>query len=368
MQQPIPTIDNKSDRNDRAQLPDITDRRAVLELLARIVGGLGLVSTRPPTARAKESHSEDEVTIDQGYLVKGLNGMARAKGWFDAHWGAGVLAGYYLCHDNNLDNATKSAIKRQLDTVIATHSERFLPFADQPSDKSLIEEVPDALRLAIEGGSRAHGHAVIFASLSIRALRDVPQMAQRQIIQAICRLSHQIAKATPQRPLYGAFVYSDATSMINATLDSLVKFKEILGRPLIQRPNFTHMVTHTEALLNLELMGYGDVAKMGHSALRTHIASPVPDLKDTKPVPPEIPTLHMLTQPGFWNDATNRERWSKRWSQTENPNGDWIASGHLFKVLYSFHRLIAYVPGRQDIEVCSSILLERYMNPDVRGG
>jgi hypothetical protein len=354
---------NYTDHNHRT-----IDRRGLLELLATIVGGLGLVSTLPLSARAEENSSEDEVAIDDSYLVKGLTGMARAKGWFDAHWGAGILAGYYLCQDNSLGNATTAAIKNQLDAVIQKHGEQFLPFTEERSDKARIEEVPRALRVAIDGGLRAHGHAVIFASLSIRALRDVPQMAQPKIIQALCGLSHQIAKGKPQTPLDPAFVYPDSKTMIEATLDSLVKFKDLLGRPSIRRPNFTHMVTHTEALLNLELMGYSDLAKMGHAGQKTHISSAVPAFEASEAEKYTAPSLLTLTQPEFWNDMKNQERWSQKWNQEDNPNGDWIASGHLFKVLYSYHRLITRVPDREDIELCSSILLERYVNPDVQGG
>jgi hypothetical protein len=48
----------------------------------------------------------------------------------------------------------------------------------EPADEILIERVPMALRPAIQDGLRAHGHAVIFSSLSTKALRGAPQMAQ----------------------------------------------------------------------------------------------------------------------------------------------------------------------------------------------
>ena len=354
--------------NDTEQVHRNIDRRNILELLVSIVGGLGLVGTLPQSARSEENSSDDQIAIDDSYLVKGLTGMARAKGWFDAHWGAGILAGYYLCHNHSLGKATTAAIRQQLDVVIRTRGEQFAPFTEERFDKTLIEEVPNALRQAIDGGLRAHGHAVIFASLSMRALRDVPQMAQPKIIRALCELSHQIAEGKPQTSLDPAFVYPSSKAMIDATFDSLVKFKALLGRPSIRRPNFTHMVTHTEALLNLEWMGYGDLAKMGHAGQRTHISSAVPVLESVEAETHASPTLRTLAEPDFWNDKINQDRWNQRWNEQVNPNGDWIASGHLFKVLYSFHRLIKRVPDRTDIELCSSILLERYVNPDVQGG
>jgi hypothetical protein len=336
--------------------------------LAGIVCGLGIPTVLSHPVRAKENDPENEETLDESYLVMGLTGMARAQGWFDAHWGAGILAGYYLCRENPLRNATKAAIKRQLDAVVRKRPGQFVPFSRERSDEALIGEVPKALHPAIEGGLRAHGHAVIFASLSTKALREVPQMAQPAIIQGLCGLSHQIAKGRPQAPLDPMYVYPDSNAMVQATLDNLLRFKDLLGRPSVRRPNFTHMVTHTEALLNLESMGYRELAEMGHAGQKTHISPSVPTFDASEVEVQCTATLEGVSSPEFWNDNTNQERWNRKWNVNDNPNGDWIAAGHLFKVLYSYHRLIKHIPDKKKIELCSSILLERYVDPSVQGG
>jgi len=46
----------------------------------------------------------------------------------------------------------------------------------------------------------------------------------------------------------------------------------------------------------------------------------------------------------------------------------WIAKGHLFKVLYSYHRLVRRIHDLEKVKLCSRILLERYLNPSVQGG
>ncbi len=66
--------------------------------------------------------------------------------------------------------------------------------------------------------------------------------------------------------------------------------------------------------------------------------------------------------------SENQNRWRRKWNATHNRNGDWIAAGHLFKVLYSYHRLIGRMEDKEKVQLCSRILLERYMNPDVQGG
>ena len=70
----------------------------------------------------------------------------------------------------------------------------------------------------------------------------------------------------------------------------------------------------------------------------------------------------------YWENRENQERWRRKWNMTDNRNGDWIAAGHLFKVLYSFHRLIRRMGDKQKVRLCAMILLERYVNPNVQGG
>ncbi|MDH3584583.1 MAG: hypothetical protein OER86_10245, partial [Phycisphaerae bacterium] len=172
------------------------NRKEFLRLSSGIIGGLAIPGTSWSSARAAESG--DGAALDVSYLTRGLTGMARAKGWFDAHWGAGVLAGYYLCTENRLDGETIAGIKKQLDVVIQLRAGQFAPLPKERADEALIASVPRALLPAVRGGLRAHGHAVIFASLSTRALRDVPEMAQPALIDALCSLSRQIGRKKPQ--------------------------------------------------------------------------------------------------------------------------------------------------------------------------
>jgi hypothetical protein len=115
-------------------------------------------------------------------------------------------------------------------------------------------------------------------------------------------------------------------------------------------------------------MGYSELAKMGHAGQKIHISPVVPTFDASEAEVQSAVTLAELTSPEFWNDITNQERWMRKWNMEDNPNGDWIAAGHLFKVLYSYHRLIERASDKKKIELCSSILLERYVNPTVQGG
>ena len=120
--------------------------------------------------------------------------------------------------------------------------------------------------------------------------------------------------------------------------------------------------------MNLEMMGYGGLAKAGHAGHSVHIGAPVPEF-DPKVHPQETPaSLEKIMSKSYWEDEENLEHWNKKWNETDNPNGYWIAAGHLFKVLYSYHRLMAKVKDKKKVRLCSKIVLERYFNPKVLGG
>ena len=51
----------------------------------------------------------------------------------------------------------------------------------------------------------------------------------------------------------------------------------------------------------------------------------------------------------YWNDRQNQEIWNRKGNSEDNPNGYWIAKGHLFKVLYSYHRLIGRIKDTEKV-------------------
>ncbi len=91
------------------------NRKEFVKLCTGIIGGLGIHQVFGDSVNAGP---KDNNALSDSYLVKGLTAMAKTKGWFGAHWGASILAGYYLCQENNLNDETAAAIKKQLDNII----------------------------------------------------------------------------------------------------------------------------------------------------------------------------------------------------------------------------------------------------------
>jgi hypothetical protein len=193
-------------------------------------------------------------------------------------------------------------------------------------------------------------------------------MAIRPLITRLCAHNSEIAKMKPAQPEVH-FDYADAQAMVEALFESFVRFKPLLGRPTVRRPNFTHMTTHTEALMTLEAIGYSKLAKIGQSGQQAHISEPVPEFDPKEhPFMKSRVSLAEVMSEGYWEGEENQRQWNKAWDAKTNPNGYWVAFGHLFKMLYSYHRLIGCIKDKEKVRLCSEILLERYVNPNIQGG
>ena len=126
---------------------------------------------------------------------------------------------------------------------------------------------------------------------------------------------------------------------------------------------------YTQALMSLDAMGYTELAKAGQLGHQAHIGEPVPALDPKEhPLEESRVSLKEVMGEGYWDSEDNQKQWNEAWNEKTNPNGYWVAFGHLFKVLYSYHRLIGRIEDKEKVRLCSEILLERYVNPNVQGG
>ncbi len=349
-------------------------RDEFLKLCSSLLGGLGLQTLVGDVSFAHAVQDIDTNLTNLGkqhrdYLALGISGMVQAKSWFDVHWGASLIAGYFLCEENSLPEPTVVAIQRQLDYVIRTKQSLFAHTFDEPFNESLKDEVIKSLKPAIEGGLRAHGHAVIFTSLAMKAFSQRPDLIQPTIIRGLCGHLQTIGRLKQQKFSANDVTPSkDPQAMVDSLFRKLAEFEPLLGIPQILRPNFTHMTTHTEAMVTLHQLGYHEIVTAGSLGQAIHLEVTVPKVERQADADARQWTLERIMKEPYWNTPEQQAQWQKPWNEKENPNGDWVASGHLFKVLYSFHRLSKLASSKAQVEQCARVLLERYFNPEVRGG
>ncbi len=233
--------------------------------------------------------------LDDEYLTKGLTGVARGgyeKGWaitppgagrddrtgtFNAHWGAAVIAAYYLLKEIPFDAPAADTIKAQLDLLMERKTQYFEPFSKEKPDPRLIHKVPQSIESRIEQ-NRLHGHLVIFAAHALRALRDRPDLATPSIIKGVVNIAHEV-DSVPERGRGGKTYppYKNERDIIDTTFEHIVRYDRLRLAPYgggrhqgVIRGNFMHWLTHTHAILKLPTMGYGNLAQRGHRALRAH--------------------------------------------------------------------------------------------------
>lgn len=315
---------------------------------------------------------------DRDYLVKGLIGMGRAcdrPGWFQAHWGAAVLAAYYLCRDVELPDRVKAVVRAQADLLIAKFSEYFVPFEGETADSKRVEEIAAALEGPITG-HRASGHHVIFAALGLRALAEAPELATPSLIRGFVKTTERIAagKAAPDTEYNRANplpAFTDEASLADALFTCILRYENAVfdapGGKGPARPNFTHQITSTESLIQLMRAGRGKLAARGHAAQGIHI-NEAPARTAAEPVKRHAKArLDVVLSPEFWEDEANHKAWKATFEARSARMGDWVV-GHLFKVLYSYLQLRPLVRDAEKVRKVDAIVLERYVDLNASGG
>jgi hypothetical protein len=278
-------------------------------------------------------------SVDDRYLDAGLAGLAHAGEPFMAHFGAALLAGWWLERDAHLSPETSRAVARQADAVIARHGWLFEARADDPSTPRDRESRADEIVAAIADGldhTWAIGHDVIYAALVVRTLRQRPELGADWIVDGVLT----VLKACRSQPLdiFGGVFdvraaradevdeaeVATASAVSELALRTVLQFDHVyLG---LHQGDIGHVADHAHALLTLERLGHAEVARKGREGFREHVAAArrvtalCADLAEVLPSGPADPR-----RPEYWDDATEANDW---------------AVGHVFKYPYAMLDLL----------------------------
>lgn len=288
--------------------------------------------------------------LTKGYLAKGIIGMSRTmegKLWAYGHIGAAVIAAYYFCRNNKLDDRTTEAITREVDKMIAQHPALFTPLPDEEADETLLKEIPLHLESSISL-LPIQGHNVIFASLAIKALKEVPEAITPMATQGICALLDRLTEKGTDKVLRFSDVTIDCTdisiddrqdtdipryidhyTLAKFTFDEFLKFKRVYEYTWGQSG---HLVTHAQALVELSRLGYSDLARKGYDAHRLH-AKMLRRLHD-------YATDKFQLVRAVKSSPTSASYWEENAGAMEQ---DTWAFGHYFKYAYHFFDLLNFV-------------------------
>jgi len=281
--------------------------------------------------------------LDSSYLVMGLDGLSHAHGkdyFRDGHIAASITAAYYLCHENGLGERTQDLVQSRIDEELR-NDPIFRPAPVEPAGNSLLEQLLDTLSAGI-GDLREVGHNIIFGAAALKAFRDCPGAITPFRIDGICRLIDNFT-ITQNIELQD----DDGVPGI-ADEDALIRF--IFSEYLRSVSLYTgygqgwtgHLLTIGHAVIELNRLGYPQLAAQAHRAYRMYIRrirrGPA---KTDKHYPEHPPSALTPLDPDYW----------KR-SKPVRPG-----LGHAFKYAYSFYNLLN---GLNDTELGKRCVAESY--------
>lgn len=300
--------------------------------------------------------------LSDDYLEKGLTALSRTwtKSAMVGHTGAAIVAAYFFCKENSLEDSAQKSLKKLVDNLIAENgqfwdanakdSDNSL-FASHPEEKSNPELLQDILTALDQKISRlrSSGHCTIFASLALKGLRQVPHMTTPSIVGGICKLIEKF-NDSPGRGYYGKdkgwisgvpvepekhlTPYQNYENVIHAA------FNEIIGHDRIKQKGYgghVHLITHTCALLELAEMGYEDLSQKGYAAHQTHIML-------LRSLPPDDENGDVMRfQPAAFSPLIY-DYWKAYDPKTESPSAlQHGGADHVLKVSYAFFHIIKQI-------------------------
>ncbi|MBT3606115.1 MAG: hypothetical protein HOE48_02970 [Candidatus Latescibacteria bacterium] len=302
--------------------------------------------------------------LSDDYLKKGLVALSRAhtKGAMVAHTGAAVVAAYYFCKENNLEESAQEPFKKIVDATIAENGQfwganskdaeaqdaLFASHTEEESNPELLQEIVSALDQKIFL-LRSAGHCTIFTSLALKGLRQMPHLITPSIVGGVCKLIEKFGDS-PGRGYYGKEkgwlsgipVEPEKHLAPYQNMEHVIQtaFQELIGHNQIKQTGYgghVHLITHTNALLELEEMGYGELSQKGYLAHQTHIMllrSLPPDDKNGDPA---------LFQPAAFSSLTY-DYWNTYDPKTVASSG--LQRGgqdHALKISYAFFHIMKQI-------------------------
>ena len=283
------------------------------------------------------------MVLGERYLLHGLDALSRAHElnyFLDGHKGAAVVSAVYLCREEAVEDGVAAAIAARIDAEWVG-TELCAPFPDERADPALPGRVVSALA-AGAGELRQVGHNVIFASLALKAFRDLPEAVTPSRVDGICRLieafdtvydvvtegAADVPPLDPPGPM--------ADFLLAETLRAMHAFE---GRG----QGWTgHMLTFARALLDLQHLGYGDVARQALAAFRVYVArTRLGPLDTDKRYAEHPPSALRPLELDYWTQRLERP----------------VAIGHCFKYPYGLYGLMGLAA---DASLKATCLAESY--------
>lgn len=309
-------------------------RRNLLQRTGFIAAGAGLWSETllPKWAWADEKKPTAEVGRKE--ILKGLDGMSRAAdpgspSFVNGHMAAAVISSAFFCREEKLDDETRKEVLTLVKTRMLTKP-LFEPRKEERADPDLVAGLVQDLDTGIDT-LRRYGHNIIFAALSLKALKAEPDAATPARIKGLREMVQSFGMSKEPRGRLkdkdGFVDLSDEQKFIHFALEEYLKAMDLYLIGKGHHGFAGHLLTTGHALLELHRMGYKETAGKGIAAYWQFVeeARRGTDLggKKVQGAPPMYPS------------PLKRDYWVE---QGKRQSGE-LVNSHLIKYPYSFYSL-----------------------------
>ena len=260
------------------------------------------------------------------FLKMGLIAMSKSLEngfWLHGHVGAEILTNTFFIIELQPSHKTKKAIIKRIEYIINTKAEYIdNDFLHLKSSNENIYDIEIELENNIKKLSTA-GHGVIFATLILKTIQQLKGWLPKPLKKGILLLLQDTQNDFPER-YYGFHDYQNRTIDISdipefKTPDEAAKYcmtnqnyyesQEIDGKFYHFHGKQIHIITHSNALVLLQQMGYNKLVKKGLTELRKQIKLGLLS-------PPKAETYRTKTQfnplnPEFWKRKVVDEHHNK---------------------------------------------------------
>lgn len=223
----------------------------------------------------------------ESHLKLGLIALSRTTkfgSWFYGHIGAEILTNTFFLIEFELSSQLENAIRARIKFVISKHNKFFDSASlDEKGNDSTLE-IEKNLKDNLSNLSTA-GHGIIYSTLALKAIKALNGWLPTGVKNGLIELQLNAQKDMPNRYLgYHDYqnstidlsdipVFKNAQEAAKYCLKNQTIFKnqEIEGEHYFFQGNQLHDITHSQALIMLNQMGYNDLSTLGLEQLRKQI-------------------------------------------------------------------------------------------------
>ena len=284
------------------------------------------------------------------YLKLGLIGLSNSTkfgSWFHGHVGAEIITNTFFIIESGVTKNVQNSIIKRIEFILNSKSQFFECDNVNSSEASSIEDIENQLEENIHNLSTA-GHGVIYGTLALKAINKLNGWLPKEIKSGIIKLQKDAYENDFPNRYFGFKDYqNEIIDLSNIpqfnTPKEAAKYcvlnqkyfenQKIKGTHYFFHANQLHDITHSQALLMLEKLGYENLLQPGLEQLRKQIK--LGQSQPPKGTPyigkTQINPFHVQ----FWERKVNDE--------------------HHNKLAYSISYLIKNLEGINESEVLSNV-------------